>query len=70
MSETRTVLSPGGGDVPITGPHGGTWLIYHGRAGGYASTRTLRVDRLSWRRGQPDAPIVAGPTSRRRRAGP
>ena len=54
----------------MTGPHGGTWLVYHGRAGGYTQPRTLRVDRLSWRRERPDVPVVTGPTSGRRRTGP
>jgi beta-xylosidase len=70
LAQTRRVFSPGGGDVPLTGPHGGTWLVYHGRRGGYAAVRTLRVDRLSWRRARPDVPIIAGPSDRRLRVGP
>jgi beta-xylosidase len=70
LAQTRSVFSPGGGDVPVSGPHGGTWLIYHGRRGSYAAVRTLRVDRLSWRRGHPDAPVITGPTHRRQRVGP
>ena len=35
--------SPGGGST-ITGPKGGDWLIYHGRAGSYTWPRTLRID--------------------------
>jgi beta-xylosidase len=61
LSQTRSVFSPGGGDVPVSGPHGGTWLVYHGRAGSYAAVRTLRVAPLRWHRGRPDVPIVAGP---------
>jgi beta-xylosidase len=70
MAQTRHVFSPGGADVPVTGPHGGTWLVYHGRSGGYDAPRTLRVDRLSWHRARPDVPVVTGPTSRRRPTGP
>jgi beta-xylosidase len=70
LRQTRGVLSPGGGDVPVTGPHGGTWLVYHGRRGSYADVRTLRLDRLAWRRGRPDAPLIAGPTAGRLSVGP
>ena len=33
-----------GGGSTITGPKGGDWLIYHGRAGSYIQPRTLRID--------------------------
>jgi hypothetical protein len=47
LSETADVLSPGGGSV-TTGPDGGSWLVYHGRAGGYTEPRTLRIDPIFW----------------------
>ncbi len=59
LSQTRRVFSPGGGDIPVTGPHGGTFLVYHGRSGGYGAVRTLRVAPLRWRRGRPDVPVIA-----------
>ena len=62
LTETASVLSPGGGDSLVTGPHGGTWLVYHGRDGSYDNPRTLRIDRFSWQPGSPDVPVVDGPT--------
>ncbi len=63
MAQTARVFSPGGADSIVTGPRGGTWLVYHGRPAPSAD-RTLRLDALSW---QPapgaDAPVIAGPTS-------
>ena len=56
------VVGPGGGSVVI-GPHGGDWLIYHGRAvaGG---ARTLRVDPLVWDDAYNPATVtVRGPTT-------
>ena len=47
LRQTASVLSPGGGSL-ITGPRGGDWLLYHGRAGDYSQPRTLRIDRVSW----------------------
>jgi len=47
LRETSAVLSPGGGSV-TTGPSGGSWLVYHGRAGDYSQSRTLRIDPLFW----------------------
>jgi beta-xylosidase len=38
-------LGPGGGSL-LTGPHGGDWLIYHGR-GARGAARTARVDPLT-----------------------
>jgi beta-xylosidase len=61
LAQTRRVFSPGGGDVPVSGPHGGTFVVYHGRTGGYGAVRTLRVSALRWRRGRPDVPVIAGP---------
>jgi hypothetical protein len=47
LAETAQVLSPGGGSV-TAGPDGGSWLVYHGRAGDYSQPRTLRIDPLVW----------------------
>jgi len=47
LSETADVLSPGGGSV-TTGPDGGSWLVYHGRATAYTQPRTLRIDPIFW----------------------
>jgi beta-xylosidase len=65
LSETATVRSPGGGDLPVLGPGGGTWMIYHARADSYTNPRTLRLDAFSWEptsEGSPDAPRINGPT--------
>ena len=60
LAEAEGVLSPGGG-MPVTGPRGGAWLVYHGRRGGYANPRELRIDRLRF----PSESTLAvdGPTS-------
>jgi beta-xylosidase len=63
LSETSAVLSPGGGDALVSGPHGGTWLAYHGRDSSYDNPRTLRLDRFWWKPGSPDVPVVDGPSS-------
>lgn len=65
LAMSSAVRTPGGGDVPVTGPHQGTWLLYAGRAQTYTASRTLRLDRLSWQAvaGGPDAPVIAGPTT-------
>jgi hypothetical protein len=66
LSETSAVRSPGGGDTPVIGPAGATWLVYHGRADSYANPRTLRIDPFSWTAGTsgtPDVPTISGPTS-------
>jgi beta-xylosidase len=47
LRQTASVLSPGGGSL-TTGPRGGDWLLYHGRAGDYSQPRTLRIDPVSW----------------------
>jgi beta-xylosidase len=65
LRQTRRLFSPGGGDVPVSGPHGGTFLVYHGRSGGYGAVRTLRVAPLRWRRGRPDAPVIGRAILRR-----
>ncbi len=64
MAQTSTTFSPGGGDTIVTGPRGGSWLVYHGRAAP-TSDRTLRVDAFSWQPAPPgpDVPVIAGPTS-------
>ena len=64
LTQTTTVYSPGGGDVPVVGPHGGSWLVYHGREGSYAVNRVLRIEPLSWRSQAygPDAPVLGQPT--------
>ena len=56
------MVGPGGGSA-VAGPHGGDWLIYHGRsvAGG---ARTLRVDPLVWDDAHNPATVsVRGPTT-------
>jgi hypothetical protein len=62
LAGKEDVVGPGGGSV-VVGPHGGDWLIYHGRAvaGG---ARTLRVDPLVWDDAH-DLPTlgVRGPTT-------
>jgi beta-xylosidase len=64
LFEKGAVLSPGGGDAPVTGPHGGTWLVYHARAGSYANPRTLRIEPLGWTPGANgvDTPVINGLT--------
>lgn len=47
LAETADVLSPGGGSV-AAGPGGESWLVYHGRAGGYSQPRTMRIDPVYW----------------------
>jgi beta-xylosidase len=65
LSETTEVDGPGGGDVPVVGPAGATWLAYHGRTSSGQEPRLLRLDRLTWSSGNggPDVPVIAGPTS-------
>jgi beta-xylosidase len=62
LAGKEDVVGPGGGSAVI-GPHGGDWLIYHGRAvaGG---ARTLRVDPLVWDDTHDPATVsVRGPTT-------
>jgi hypothetical protein len=59
LAETADVLSPGGGSV-ATGPDGGSWLVYHGRADSYAEPRTLRIDPLYW---SGSSVFTTGPTT-------
>jgi beta-xylosidase len=65
LFSTAAVLGPGGGDSPVVGPHGATWLLYHGRSGDASNPRTLRLDSFSWRANppSPDVPVISGPTS-------
>jgi Glycosyl hydrolases family 43 len=64
LGQIPPVFSPGGGDTPVVGPHGGTWIVYHGRPGSYAVPRTLRIDPFSWRPSAgSDVPVLGGPTS-------
>jgi hypothetical protein len=64
LSQTEGVFSPGGADAPVTGPHGASWLVYHGREGSFAAPRLLRIEPMSWRpQGYgPDAPVIGQPT--------
>jgi beta-xylosidase len=63
LKEAAGVLSPGGG-MAVRGPHGGDWLLYHGRAGDYSQPRTLRIDPIVWRA---DGSVgIDGPTSKPR----
>jgi hypothetical protein len=59
LPETAAVLSPGGGSV-TAGPDGGSWLVYHGRAGDYTQPRTLRIDPLFW---SGSSIVTPGPTT-------
>jgi beta-xylosidase len=62
LSGTPDVVGPGGGSV-VTGPDGGEWLVYHGRAAPGAA-RTLRIDPLVWNdHADPPTVTVRGPTT-------
>lgn len=67
LSEAPDVLSPGGGDQLVTGPHGGLWMLYAARTSSHAEPRTLRIDGFTWQPpatpGSPDAPVILGPTA-------
>jgi beta-xylosidase len=66
LSGTSTVLSPGGGDGLVTGPHGAMWTVYAARASSYLDPRTLRLDPFIWHSatgGGPDVPMIEGPTA-------
>jgi beta-xylosidase len=65
LAETADVKSPGGGDTPVVGPNGGTWMLYHGRSGSRDEPRVLRMDRFSWSAGDggPDVPVIGGPSA-------
>ena len=67
FAQTSTVLSPGGGDQLVTGPHAGLWMVYAARSSSYTAPRALRLDQFSWQpaatAGTPDVPAMSGPTS-------
>ncbi len=57
---TDQAYSPGGGST-ITGPHGGDWMLYHARKGGYDQPRQLFIDPVVW---NPNGTVtVNGPTT-------
>jgi arabinan endo-1,5-alpha-L-arabinosidase len=60
LRQTADVLSPGGGSG-TTGPAGGDWMVYHGRAGSYTAPRTLRIDPIVWQRN--GSVQIKGPTT-------
>jgi glycosyl hydrolase family 43/predicted xylan-binding protein with Ca-dependent carbohydrate-binding module len=59
ITDNGGVFGAGGG-MPAPGPHGGDWLVYHGRVAPYPAPRTLRIDPLRW---SGSTPIVIGPTT-------
>ena len=67
LAQSSAALSPGGGDALLTGPHGGLWMVYHGRDSTYTEPRTLRLDPFTWRRATSadaaDVPVINGPTA-------
>jgi arabinan endo-1,5-alpha-L-arabinosidase len=60
LAGNDAVRSPGGG-MAATGPRGGPWAAYHGRAGSYNQPRTLRIDPLVRR--ADGALSITGPSS-------
>jgi hypothetical protein len=38
-------------------------MLYHARANSYNDPRTMRIDRLLWQPGSPDAPVLGGPSA-------
>jgi beta-xylosidase len=67
LGSTAAVHSAGGAGPVVTGPHGGLWLVYHGRDGSDANPRQLRIDPFSWKAGatpgEPDVATVTGPST-------
>jgi beta-xylosidase len=67
LGQSSAVLSPGGGDALVTGPHGGLWMVYAGRDSTYSAPRTLRLDTFNWAAaaiaGSPDVPAISGPST-------
>jgi hypothetical protein len=67
LASTPEVHGAGGAGPVVTGPHGGLWLVYHGRDGSDSNPRRLRIDPFAWKPattpGDPDVASVAGPTS-------
>ena len=60
LTDTAKVFSPGGGST-ITGPHGGDWMLYHAKLGGYNQPRQLFIDPVVW--GANGTVTIAGPTT-------
>jgi Glycosyl hydrolases family 43 len=59
LRDSAEVKSAGGGSL-VTGPGGGTWVAYHGRALSYTAVRDLRIDPV---RTAPDGSVrIDGPT--------
>jgi beta-xylosidase len=67
LGSTAAVHSAGGPGPVVTGPHGGLWLVYHGRDGSDANPRQLRIDPFWWKAaatpGEPDVATVTGPST-------
>jgi beta-xylosidase len=67
LASTADALSVGGGDQLVTGPHGGQWMVYAARSSSYSNPRKLWIDPVSWKpgaqTGDPDVPVIAGPTT-------
>lgn len=59
LTDSASVRSVGGGSL-VTGPSGGTWVVYHGRSGSYSAPRLMRIDRVRW--GLHGRPSIDGPT--------
>jgi len=60
LHDSAAVKSAGGGSL-VTGPAGGPWVAYHGRAAGYTAPRDLRIDAV---RTAADGSLrIAGPTT-------
>jgi beta-xylosidase len=58
LTGTPQVVGPGGGSL-VTGPRGGQWLAYHGRAAPFPAPRLLRLDPVG---DSGDRVVVDGPT--------
>jgi len=58
LADSVAVRSAGGGSL-VTGPAGGSWVIYHGRSGAYDRPRLMRIERVRW---AGDRPSIVGPT--------
>jgi beta-xylosidase len=61
------VFGPGGGSA-VTGPHGGDWMLYHARVGGYTQPRRLFIDPVIW--SSAGIPAISGPTITRQSPAP
>ena len=58
--QTELVVGAGGGMI-VTGPHGGDWLVYHGREGPFPAPRLLRIDPVNWH--PSGLALIDGPTA-------